>query len=466
MEKLAILILAAGLGKRMGGSEPKVLASLSGRPLLHYVLETAYELSPERVIVVTGYKSEAVESAALSFAGTHSPSPQFALQKEQLGTGHAVQCAIPALKGFTGTVLIMYGDVPLTRADTLRKLLATHRSDKATLSLVSLKTTADNSYGRVVRDDAGHVLRIVELRDCHGKDHLIDEFNSGIYAVDSAFLEPAIKELRNENAQKEYYLTDIVEQAVKEGQNVSALVTRVGEEVQGINDRYELSLVERVLLDRRRRKMIEGGVSLEDPASFFADPDVRVEAGARIGPNVVLRGNTTIESGAHLEGNAYLKNCIVKQGAELKCGVRAEDSTIGSATTVGPFAHLRPGTILEENVKIGNFVETKKAHLEKGAKASHLSYLGDCKVGQKANIGAGTIFCNYDGYNKFFTTIGAEVFVGSNSALVAPLNIGDGATIGAGSVITRDIDKDALAVTRASLITKQGWSKVKRERGK
>lgn len=462
------MVLAAGLGKRMQSELPKALARTSERTLIEHVLLTCSRLNPERCVVVTGHRGELVRKevqSSLEAGRWQCQKLIFAHQEQQRGTGDAVRSALAALEGFTGTVLIVCGDMPLVREQSLRALLDLHVHEKATLSLITLRTARPESYGRILRAaPGGRVIKIVEARDCSPEQLAIGEINAAIYAVDSAFLKPAIENLKSENAQGEFYLTDIVEQAANEGQSVSALVLYDAAEIQGVNTRYELALINRALLDRRIRDLLERGVELIDPQTFFIDPESSVAPGAKIGPNVQIRGASSVASGVIIEGCAYIADSQIAQNAHLKLGVRIENASVGARSSVGPFAHLRPGSELGEEVKVGNFVETKKARLEKGAKASHLTYLGDCSVGEEANIGAGTITCNYDGYEKFETVIGRDVFIGSNSALVAPVTIEDGATVGAGSVITKDVEKDSLAFTRAPQVAKPGWSKSKRER--
>lgn len=466
MNTLAVVILAAGLGKRMGLDTPKVLVHTRQMPLLHHVLHTTRALRPSRTIVVTGHKRELVHaSIAATFGAIHGIT--FAHQPEQRGTGDAVRCALPELEGFVGTVVILYGDTPLVSAQTIEHLLAVHTERSATVSLLSIEADPSVPYGRIIRDPSTAQVRgIREAKDCSATERLITEMNSGVYAVDSAFLGPAVTELKNENVQGEFYLTDIVERAVREGQAVEAVRAPRPRELIGVNTQAELTMINETLHERRIQALIESGVSVEDPRTLYLDETVTVAAGSRIGPNVQLRGSTSVGTGVVIEGAALLKNCVVGAGAIVKFSVVAEDATIGANAAVGPFAHLRSGTILGENVKIGNFVETKKALLGAGAKASHLSYLGDCTIGAETNIGAGTITCNYDGYKKYQTTIGDGVFIGSNTSLVAPVTVEDGATVGAGSVITKDVGRDSLAVTRAPQISKAGWSKRKREQAR
>ncbi len=470
MEKLAIVILAAGLGKRMKSDLPKVVAKTREKTLILHVLETAGKLLPEKLVVVTGFKRSLVEDEikkGASQAGVVYENVSIAEQTAQRGTGDAAKAAVPFLQGFSGTVLILYGDVPLLRVDTLQGVLMRHHKDKATVTLLSAHHSNPKSYGRIVRNEkSGQVERIVEAKDCSPQELLIHECNTGICAVDSAFFAPSLESLKSENAQGEYYLTDIVEKAHKEGQIVSSVVADDPLETEGVNTLSDLAQVNQVLLNRSRTALLNSGVMMEDPDSVFIDPLSTVAPGASIGPNVQIRGKCCIESGVVIEGSAYLNNTIVKEGARLKFSVRADEAIIGKNAQIGPFAHLRPGTELSEDVHVGNFVETKKAFLAPGVKASHLTYLGDCKVGARTNIGAGTITCNYDGYKKYETIIGEGVFVGSDTCFVAPVNVGDGATIGAGSVITKNVAKDSLALTRGPLRTKPEWSRMKRELNK
>ena len=464
MQPLAIIILAAGLGKRMGQSIPKVTTRTYEKSLLEHVLKSSQNLRPERLVIVTGYREDLVKETLTNSCifGEMQELIRFAHQAEQKGTGDAVRAALPELKGFSGPVMILYGDVPLLKDTTLAALLQEHQEMKATMSLISLKGHYNNRYGRIVRDQQGRAEKIVEYKDCSPEELLLDETNSGIYLVDSAFLGPAVEGLSNDNAQGEYYLTDILERCVKEGQTVHIHPCFDAIEVQGVNTRDDLQLVNKELQRRKITSLIQDGVSIPDPASVFIDSKVVVTSGAHIGPQVQLLGNTSIAEGVHIEGCAYIKDTTIASDTLIKFGVRTEGAEIGSHCMVGPFAHLRPQSHLEDAVKVGNFVETKKVHLEKGAKASHLSYLGDAHVGEEANIGAGTITCNYDGYKKSETVIERNAFIGSNSALVAPVTIGAGATVGAGSTITKNVSSDALALTRAAQREVSGWAKKRR----
>jgi bifunctional UDP-N-acetylglucosamine pyrophosphorylase/glucosamine-1-phosphate N-acetyltransferase len=393
-------------------------------------------------------------------AGRYRLDPiRFAVQERQLGTGDAVKAALPELADFRGTVVLLYGDVPLIRTATLQQLLEQHAAEKATVTMVSVVLDDPTNYGRVIRDTSCRfVERIVEQKDCTPEQARVKEINTGIYAVDSAFLAPAIEGLTNDNAQGEYYLTDIVGKASSEGQTVAVIVGKDPSEVQGVNTLIELQQINRDLLARKVAELVESGVSVDDPASCFVDSGVQVAKGARLGANVHLKGSTVIESGVVLEGSAYLIDTVVRSNAVIKFSVRAESAIIGEGCKVGPFAHLRPETVLEEGVKIGNFVETKKAHLHRKVSAGHLSYLGDCEIGAATNIGAGTITCNYDGLHKHRTIIGERVNVGSNTSLVAPVTLEADVVTGAGSVIGKaTIKAGSLALTRAPLVTKENY---------
>ena len=469
MERIALLVLAAGLGKRMKSDLPKVLIAARGRPLLHHVLNAALPLSPERTAIVTGHRAELVEESVKAFTDTGRPLQGlvFARQAEQRGTGDAVKSALPALQGFAGTVLILCGDTPLLTTETLRRLCAAHVATKSVVTLLSAKVLHPNQYGRVVRtDDGSAVQRIVEARDCSPEELLINEINTGVYAVEASFLTSAVQGLTNNNAQKEYYLTDIIGTAHASNKRIGALILDEPSEALGVNDPVDLAEVEEILNRRKITTLQREGVRFEDPASAFVDEGVTIKKGSVIGPHVQLRGSTSIGANCVFEGTALLKNTVVGDGVLFRLGVRTEDATIAAGAQIGPFAHLRPGTVLGESVHIGNFVETKKATLATGAKANHLTYLGDVTVGERTNVGAGTITCNYDGYAKHQTIIGKDVFIGSDTCLVAPIEVGDGATIGAGSVLTKAVEKDSLTLTRAELTTKAGWSKARREKAK
>lgn len=480
MEKWGVVILAAGLGRRLGGELPKVLQRTSENTLIGHLLCTlmnkqneatsartssALPVEVDRCVIVTGHKSDLVEQEVKQgFPDQCSRGViRFAHQAEQLGTGHAVRSAEEAFRDFTGPICIMYGDAPLLRPSSIKRLLEFHQENAGTISLLSMEIDNPHGYGRIIRDEAeGTVLEICEDRDCTPSKALVREVNQGTYVVDSAFLWSALSRLKNDNAQKEYYLTDIVSIAVAEGQRVQALPLGDVSEGLGVNDLADLSLVNKALNRRRLEVLQRQGVYMVDPESVWIDPEVKVGGGSHFGPSVQVKGASSIGSNVIIDGHAFIADCAIADNVHIKFGVVASGATISSGAQVGPFAHLREGTELGAEAKVGNFVETKKAKLEAGVKASHLSYLGDCEIGEATNIGAGTITCNYDGYKKSRTSIGKGVFIGSNSSLVAPVTIGAGATVGAGSVITKDVEPEALAVARATQIQKAGWAKKKR----
>lgn len=462
MDPVCCVVLAAGEGKRLGGDVPKAIAQTREKALIDHLLEAVTPLAPVKTIVVTGHKREILQEYLAKSPSCRGHSIEFAVQDQQLGTGHAVKCALPALKDFKGTVLITYADHPLFTAETLQLFLRHHTFKKATLSLLTFHAPPPNGYGKITRDEKRKILRVTEAKDCTPEEALTSEVNSGFYAVDSAFLKPAVEALQNTNAQKEYYLTDIVEKASKEGQTVAAFPLGDAREAAGVNTLQDLASVNKILAERQLARLQNSGVSIVDPATCYIDATVLIEPGASIGPNVQLRGKTIIKGGVTIEGTALIKDATISRGATIKLGTSIESATIGESASVGPFANIRPGTHLGANTRIGNFVETKNATLADGAKASHLTYLGDCVVGKETNIGAGTITCNYDGYRKSKTTIGDDVFIGSNSALVAPVTIGDGALVAAGSVITQNVPADALGITRAKQEIKEGWEKRRR----
>ena len=462
MEKIAYLVLAAGLGRRMRSSLPKVLHQASGKPLISHVLCSALANAPQTVCIVTGHGSEQVKKFVQeSFASGDSSSTSFlfALQSEQRGTGDAVKSGLAVLKDFVGTIVIVYGDMPLLKAESLSQLVSQHRGEKATISLLTCSSSRTLPYGRIIRKVDNHQIeKIVEARDCSSQQLAIREYNVGVYAVDSSFLQPAIEALTNNNAQGEYYLTDIVAKAAQEGQNIHSVLLLDEEELLGVNDPYDLHQVEKALNRRRIKDFVLAGVTVTDESSLWIDPLVSIEPGVFLGPNIQLRGACRLMQNSRVEGSCYLSDTEVGAEAVIKFGVRAERAIVGTHCHIGPFAHLREGSVLGSEVKIGNFVETKKAVLAHGAKASHLSYLGDCQVGENSNVGAGTITCNYDGRSKHQTIIGKDCFIGSDSVLIAPVTIGDGAYIGAGSAISKNVDGGALAFTRPPLTIKAGWA--------
>jgi bifunctional UDP-N-acetylglucosamine pyrophosphorylase/glucosamine-1-phosphate N-acetyltransferase len=462
MEQIGCVILADGLGNRLGGDSPKALAKTRSGALIDLALESLANLSPTKTVIVVGHKRELLEQHLATSAAAKRHAIEVVLQSEQFGTGNAVRCALPALTGFTGTIILTYADHPLFTPDTLKRFVAYHCFKKSTLTILSFTAPSSNGYGRIVRGAKGEVLRVTEAKDCNPEELLINEVNSGVYAVDSSFLKPSIDSLQNNNSQKKYYLTDIVEKAVKEGQTVCAFPLGDPQEAAGVNTVTDLAYVNHVLERRHIGALQADGVLFDDPFSCSLDATVVLKPGARVGPQVQLRGGTVVEGGAKLEGSSLIIDSVIGPDVTIKLGSRVEGAVIGKEASVGPFANIRPGTSLGERARIGNFVEVKNATLHEGAKASHLTYLGDCSVGAESNIGAGTITCNYDGYSKATTTIGKGVFIGSNSCLVAPVKVGDGALVAAGSVITQDVPVDALALGRARQEMQGGWAATRR----
>ena len=451
--ELSVLILAAGKGTRMKSILPKVMQPLAAKPLLAHVLATAKQLHAQRTIVVYGHGGELVQK---HFS---NESIGWALQAEQKGTGHAVQVALSQLPE-TGKTLILYGDVPLTTAATLEQLLALVADDHS-LGLLSVNLANPTGYGRIVRE-AGLVQRIVEQKDASEQEKLITEVNTGILCVPNKHLHTWLPTLKNTNAQGEYYLTDIIALAVADGITVQTHQPTAAWEVEGINDKLQLASLERVYQRLQADNLMRAGATIIDPNRFDVRGTVTIGMDVSFDINVILEGHNQIGNGVQIGANSILKNCTLADGVVIKPNCVLEEATIGENTDVGPFARIRPGTQLAANVHIGNFVEVKNTIMHDGAKAGHLSYLGDAEIGARANIGAGTITCNYDGANKSKTMIGADAFIGSNASLVAPVTIGEGATTGAGSTISKDVPANNLAVARGIQRHIEGWQRPRK----
>ena len=446
---LDIVILAAGQGTRMRSALPKVLHPVAGKSMLGHVIDTARQLQPHSIQVVIGHGAEAVRER---LAATDL---NFVLQAEQLGTGHAVAQALPALSA--ERVLILYGDVPLIAAETLQRLLALVSDQQ--LGLLTVQLADPTGYGRIVRGADGQVEAIVEHKDANAAQRAISEGNTGILAVPGKRLADWLGRLSNSNAQGEYYLTDVIAMAVADGLVVATEQASDEMEVLGANDRIQLSQLERHYQYRAGRRLMAQGVTLIDPARFDLRGEVTVGRDVLIDINVILEGQVVIEDGVHIGPNCVIKDSVLRQGAIVKANSHLDGADVGEGADCGPFARLRPGTVLGAKAHVGNFVELKNAKLGAGAKAGHLSYLGDAEIGARTNIGAGTITCNYDGANKFKTVLGEDVFIGSNSSLVAPVSLGDGATTGAGSTVTTDVPANTLAVGRAKQRNIEGWKR-------
>ena len=446
MTSLAIVVLAAGKGRRMKSDLVKVLHPLSGTPMLSFTMELARSLRPNRLLVVVGCQRDLVKQ---QFSAA---DVIFVDQEEQLGTGHAVSAASQALKGFQGTVLILCADVPLLTEGTVRKFLQSHEESQATLSVLTTKLENPRGYGRVFRGGNGQLLRIVEDKDLQAGEETIREINTGIYCVEAGFLFSALSSLTDQNAQREYYLTEIVEKASSQGKKAMAYVAEDPFEVMGINTRLDLDKANQYLRQKIAERHMLQGVTLMDPQTTYIDRQVEIGKDTMIYPNCYLLGKTSLGESCVVEPGCKLTNTRVGNFVTIKASSVISESVIEDRVEVGPFAHLRPQTILREGSRIGNFVEVKKSVIGTGTKANHLSYIGDATLGKKVNVGAGTITCNYDGHKKHPTIIEDGVFVGSNTELVAPIKIGRNAVIGAGSTITKEVPPETLALSRAKQV--------------
>ena len=452
-QALHVVILAAGEGKRMKSALPKVLQPVGGRPMLAHVIDTARALAPAGIHVVYGHGGEAVRAA---FAGQDDLS--WYEQAERLGTGHAVQQALPGIPEAVD-VLVLYGDVPLTRPESLRRLL----DAQGLLRVLVAEAQDPAGYGRILRDEQGKVAAIVEHRDASDEQRRIRTINTGIIAAESDPLKRWLSRLSADNSQGEYYLTDVFAMAADEYNPAEIVAVDDPLEAEGANDPWQLAQLERAFQLRCARALCAQGARLLDPARLDQRGRVRVGADVEIDANVVLEGEVELGDGVRIGPFTRLRNVRLGAGTEVRAHCDLDGVVTEGAVQIGPFARLRPGTVLADGVHIGNFVETKNVVLGVGSKANHLTYLGDARVGAGANIGAGTITCNYDGVNKWTTTIGDGAFIGSNSSLVAPVEIGEGATIGAGSVITRNAPADALTVSRVRQATLDGWKRPQKK---
>ena len=433
----------------MRSALPKVLHPVAGNSMLGHVIHSARQLSPERIHVVIGHGAEAVRERL------NAPDLNFVMQDKQLGTGHAVAQALPELTA--ETVLILYGDVPLIEVDTLKRLLQHVTPDQ--LGLLTVNLVDPTGYGRIVRDEQNRVRAIIEHKDATEAQRAITEGNTGILAVPGKRLADWLGRLSNDNVQGEYYLTDVIEMAVADGLVVATEQPHDPMEVQGANDRRQLAELERHYQQREARRLMALGVTLRDPARFDVRGDVTVGRDVLIDINVVLEGKVLIEDDVVIGPNCFIKDSVLRKGAVLKANSHLEGAVLGEGSDAGPFARLRPGSELGPKAHVGNFVELKNARLGEGAKAGHLTYLGDAQIGARTNIGAGTITCNYDGANKHQTTLGEDVFIGSNNSLVAPVDISSGATTAAGSTITQNIPSEQLGVARARQRNIEGWKR-------
>ncbi|HVT04867.1 MAG TPA: bifunctional UDP-N-acetylglucosamine diphosphorylase/glucosamine-1-phosphate N-acetyltransferase GlmU [Thermoanaerobaculia bacterium] len=453
-DNIRVVVLAAGQGKRMKSSRIKVLHRAGGQALIDYVLDLAGQVSTQKPIVIIGHDRDAVRAHCGDRA-------QFAIQERQLGTGHAVLQARPLITSSAAAILVLSGDVPLTRLETLEKLVEEHRASANAVTLLSMKLDEPAGYGRVIRSSDGAVARIVEAKDATEEEKRVGEVNAGIYVFDAARLFDDLAALSSNNAQGEYYLTDVIGAATKRGERVGAMIADPIEAL-GVNSRADLAAVEKELSRRTIERLMVAGVTFRNPESTLIDGGVTIGKDTIVYPFVTLEGKTVIGSDCVIFPGSHLIDVRVGDRVTIKTGTVAEESVIENDASVGPYAHLRAGTVLGAKVKVGNFVETKKAVFGKGAKASHLSYIGDADIGEDVNIGAGTITCNYDGVNKNKTILEDGVFIGSDTQLVAPVRVGKGAYVGAGSTITKDVPPDALALSRSPQKIIEGWAARRR----
>ncbi len=456
-EALAAIVLAAGKGTRMKSARAKVLHRMCGRPLAYFPVKRALEAGADPVVVVVGYQAGAVEAALRQ----HLPGAplRFAHQRRQLGTAHAVQAARAALRGHRGPVLILSGDTPLVTRETLETVVRARGGAKA-LAFATMTLENPEGYGRVVHAPQGGPAVVVEEKDATPEERQIKEVNAGLYCADSDFLWTTLDKVDRRNAQREFYLTDLVALAAEGPGAVAAKVPSL--EAMGVNDQEELSLAARALVRRIALSLMQQGVTLEDPERFDADEGVEVEADTVVEPSVRLAGATRVGRGCRIGQGSIVTDSVVGDGSEVLPYSVLDGARVGRGCRVGPFARLRPGSVLGDEVHLGNFVETKKTTVGRGSKANHLTYLGDATVGAGVNVGAGTITCNYDGERKHPTVIGDEVFVGSDSILVAPIRLGKGAYVAAGSTLTEDVPPGALALGRARQVVKPGWVRSRR----
>ncbi|MGD0498231.1 MAG: bifunctional UDP-N-acetylglucosamine diphosphorylase/glucosamine-1-phosphate N-acetyltransferase GlmU [Bryobacteraceae bacterium] len=455
---VTVVILAAGLGTRMKSRQAKVLHRAGGRTLIEHVVGTALDLvPPEKIFVVVGYQAAKVRQAVAT------PGIGFIEQKEQRGTGHAVLAGREALAGLGGYLLVLYGDSPLLRAETLRRLVEREAAGDAAGVLLTATMEDPTGYGRVIRDADGAVSAIVEQKAGTPEQLAIREANMGIYCFHAGTFWKHAGEIATDNPAGEYYLTDIAEILTRAGHRVEALRIDDAREALGINNRIELAEVDRILRERKRRELMLGGVTIEHPDTVLIDADARIGMDTIIGPFAQILGKTAIGENCRVGACAIVSDSEIADGAEIGAFTMVSRSVVERGAVVGPFARLRMENRVGEGAHVGNFVELKKTRMGAGAKANHLAYLGDAEIGARSNVGAGTITCNYDGFEKHPTEIGADAFIGSNSTLVAPVQIGDGAYTAAGSVITQRVPPDALAVGRARQEVKEGWAKKRRE---
>ncbi|MGM0437623.1 MAG: bifunctional UDP-N-acetylglucosamine diphosphorylase/glucosamine-1-phosphate N-acetyltransferase GlmU [Bacillota bacterium] len=439
MEDLLTIILAAGKGTRMKSDKTKVLHQIAGKEMLKHVIETVEDLN-SRIVSVIGYQSEMVKESLNNY------DLNFVKQENQLGTAHAVMQAKDKIKKHDGPVIVLYGDTPLLKSSTLEKMIKKHKKDKAALSVLTAKLDDPTDYGRIIRDEKNEIAKIVEENDATDSEKQITEINSGVYCFDNKLLVEALENINCDNAQNEYYLTDAIDYVKNKGQKVIPVMIDDNREIVGVNDRKGLAEAEKILRNRINDRLMESGVTIIDPTNTYIDKEVEIGKDTIIYPFTYIEKNTVIGKNTIIGPNNRLVNAQIGSNVELKANCQIWSSEVGSYCTVGPFSYIRPGCKIADKVKVGDFVELKKAQVDEKTKIPHLSYVGDANIGKKTNIGAGTIFANYDGKNKHKTEVGDSVFIGSNSTLVAPVRIGNKATTGAGSVVTKDVDENSVVL--------------------
>lgn len=457
MKRMAI-VLAAGQGKRMKSKLYKVLHPVCGKPMVGHVLDAVESVDCERTVVIVGHGAEAVQQ----FLGNRA---EYALQAEQLGTGHAVKQAKALLDGEEGTTLVICGDTPLVTPETLAKLMELHNRAQASATILTAELNDPTGYGRVIRAEDGSVLKIVEQKDCTTEEQLVKEINTGTYCFDNAKLFTALEQIRNDNAQQEYYLTDVIGIMKAQGDTVQAYCTPDNSEAIGVNDRLVLSEAERFMRERINKRHMLNGVTIIDPGNTYIESGVIIGADTIIEPGTSLRGSTTIGGECVIGPNSEIVDSTIGDQVHIKQSVLSE-AIVGDESSVGPFAYLRPGARLGKQVKVGDFVEIKNASLDDHTKVSHLSYIGDAEVGKNVNVGCGAITVNYDGFNKSLTQIGDDAFIGSNVNLIAPIKVGTGAYVVAGSTITHAVPDNDLAIARERQVNKSGYAEKIRARAK
>ena len=457
MTDLHVVILAAGKGTRMKSALPKVLHRVGGLPMIEHVIRTATALAPRSITIVIGHQSDALKTALSSQSGL-----TFVVQEPQLGTAHALLTTEPALKGASGTLVLLSGDVPLLAANTLKTLVDRHQAADAAATVVTAVVDDPAGYGRIVRSGE-KIARIVEHRDATDQERAICEINSGIYAFDLDGLFDALRNIAAENAQREYYLPDVIALYRKQGRGVETQIVANVDEIRGINSRLELAAVGRIVRQNKNAELMASGVTIEDPATTYVDPGVTIGTDTILHPGVSIEGSTTIGGGCEIHSGVRIVDSRIADRVTVKNHCVITESTLQADSAVGPFAHLRGGAVVSDNARVGNFVEMKKATLGPGSKAMHLAYLGDAEIGAKVNIGAGTITCNYDGEKKHQTTIEDGAFIGTDSQLVAPVTIGKGAYVGTGTTVRENVPPGSLAVSAGKQRNLEGWVEKKKK---